>query len=83
MNRIAKLPTFGNSISIFYQTQLTSIIIGGEKTEIGINIWSKSVKYLVKNNFQETSLIYPVSQHLGCQTIKIKFTCFPLLLKDK
>lgn len=70
MNRIAKLPTFGNSLSTSYQTQfsqkLNSIITGGIKSEIGINFWSKCVKYLVKNTFQETSLTYPVSQHLGC-----------------
>lgn len=34
MNRIAKLPTFGNSISIFYQTQLNSNIIGGKKQRL-------------------------------------------------
>lgn len=38
MNRIAKLPTFGNSISIAYQTQLNSTITGGGKK---IGKWKK------------------------------------------
>lgn len=64
MNRIAKLPTFGNSISIAYQTQLNSTITGGgKKSENGKHTWSESEKYLVKNTFQETSGIYSVSQH--------------------
>lgn len=65
MNRIAKLPTFGNSISIAYQTQLNFTITGGEKKnrKMKKNTWSKSEKYLVKSPFQETSGIYPVSQH--------------------
>lgn len=33
MNRIAKLPTFGNSRRIFYQTQLNYIITRGEKRD--------------------------------------------------